>query len=114
MGGKAANLGELLKAGMRVPDGVVLSNCGKALPTQSDVVLDAAVRQLGDGPFAVRSSGIAEDGTEGSFACVFSSLLDVRPAEISAAANKVLAGVDTERVVEGNGRAPGVWRGDGR
>lgn len=98
VGGKAANLGELLSMGVRVPDGVVLTNCGSALSTVGRGVLDAAIEQLGDGPFAVRSSGIAEDGVDRSFAGIFSSVLNVRPADLSAAVDQVLASADKERV----------------
>lgn len=107
VGGKAASLGELLSMGVRVPDGVVLTNCGRTLSTDSSALIDAAVVELGDGPFAVRSSGIAEDGTERSFAGMFSSMLEVRPEEIPAAVNLVLASADTERVA-GYGESTGA------
>src|SRR5437899_4290451 len=57
VGGKAANLGELQRAGFPVPDGfIVLGD-----PRPED--LAAAVQCLGDGPLAVRSSALAEVGT---------------------------------------------------
>ena len=37
----------------------------------------AGAWDLGTGPFAVRSSGIAEDGVERSFAGMYESVLDV-------------------------------------
>ena len=67
VGGKAASLGELLAAGVRVPDGVVLT-AGRRLAADERRSLLGSARDLGDGPFAVRSSGIAEDGV-GALVC---------------------------------------------
>lgn len=69
-GGKAANLGELKRAGFPVPDGlVVLEEPGPEL--------DAALDSIGGGPFAVRSSASAEDLAEASFAGQYETLLNV-------------------------------------
>lgn len=78
VGGKAASLGELLAAGVRVPDAVVLT-VGAADVTADErrSLLRAAVDDLGVGTFAVRSSGIAEDGAERSYAGMYESVLDV-------------------------------------
>ena len=70
VGGKAASLGELLAAGVRVPDGVVLAPAAAGM-TPERTTLAVGCRRVGPrrrGPFAVRSSGIAEDGVERSFA----------------------------------------------
>lgn len=73
VGSKAANLGELKAAGFVVPEGfVVLAEPGEALA--------AAVEALGGGRFAVRSSALAEDLAEASFAGQYETYLDV-PAE---------------------------------
>ena len=101
VGGKAANLGELLAAGVRVPDGVVLT-AGAADMTQEDrgsLLRDAAL-DLGAGPFAVRSSGISEDGTEHSFAGMYESVLNVAADELAAATERVLASADTSGAAE--------------
>lgn len=98
VGGKAANLGELLAMDQQVPDGVVLTNCRAALAAADHPVVKEAIEQLGDGPFAVRSSGIAEDGAEHSFAGMFTTVLDVGPEEIFDAVDQVLASVNTARV----------------
>ena len=69
VGGKAASLGELLAAGVRVPDGVVLTAAASEMTSDDrQSLLQDTARDLGAGPFAVRSSGIAEDGVERSFA----------------------------------------------
>ena len=101
VGGKAANLGELLAAGVRVPDGVVLT-AGAADMTAEErrsLLLDAG-RDLGAGPFAVRSSGISEDGSERSFAGMYESVLNVAADELAAATERVLASADTSRAAD--------------
>ena len=99
VGGKAANLGELLAAGIRVPDGMVLA-AGAADLTEDDrrSLLGAALADLGSGPFAVRSSGIAEDGTDRSHAGIYESVLDVSADDVPAATDRVLASARTARV----------------
>ena len=97
VGGKAASLGELLAAGVRVPDGVVLM-AGPADGPEPE--LRAAVRELGAGPFAVRSSGISEDGTEHSFAGMYESVLKVPADGVAAAVDHCLASARAARVGE--------------
>jgi pyruvate,water dikinase len=91
IGGKAARLGELLAAGVRVPDGFVVRSDGVASNRDDDAALRAAVRSLGHGPFAVRSSAIGEDGAERSFAGIYESMLDVAPGDVPTAVGRVLA-----------------------
>src|SRR5207237_10138757 len=69
VGGKAANLGELIAAGVRVPDGVVLTAGGDHVTADErrSLRLDGA-HDLGPGPFDVRSRWISEDGSEHSLA----------------------------------------------
>jgi rifampicin phosphotransferase len=98
-GGKAAGLGELIAAGVRVPDGVVLHPDIAAMPTvDRQALLDDVIAELGNGPFAVRSSGIAEDGLEHSFAGMFESVLEVSPDELGAAVDRTLASARAARV----------------
>ena len=99
VGGKAANLGELLAAGVRVPDGVVMT-AGAADMTVEDrgSLLRDAARYLGAGPFAVRSSGISEDGVDHSYAGMYESVLDVPADGIPAAVERVLASAHAARV----------------
>ncbi len=100
VGGKAASLGELLAAGFHVPDGVVLTaGVGDTAEGDRRSLLRAATDGLGTGPFAVRSSGIAEDGAEHSYAGIFESVLDVSLADVPWAVDRVLASAHTTRAV---------------
>lgn len=74
VGSKAANLGELARAGFCVPDGFVVMEA-------SDTEIVAAAGELGDVPLAVRSSGVAEDLADASFAGQYETILDVRGPE---------------------------------
>ena len=101
VGGKAASLGELLAAGVRVPDGVVLTAAAADMtPDERRWLLGAGAGawDLGEGPFAVRSSGIAEDGAEHSYAGIYESVLDVAARDIPAAADRCLASAHAARV----------------
>lgn len=116
VGGKAANLGELLANGLRVPDGIVLTVAGAALDREErDAALRIAAEPLGPGHFAVRSSAIGEDGSSRSFAGLFESILDVAAADLPDAADQVLRSLrsveaDTYGGVAGDGMAVVVQR----
>ncbi|HET7684933.1 MAG TPA: PEP/pyruvate-binding domain-containing protein [Candidatus Limnocylindria bacterium] len=92
VGGKAAQLGELIAAGARVPDGLVMTVAAGGLSAdERGSLLRAGAADLGDGPFAVRSSGVAEDGAERSFAGMYETVLDVSADGLPAAADRVLS-----------------------
>ena len=100
-GGKAAQLGSAIAAGLPVPDGYALN------PALVDAVArgDQAVREAVDriceempGPLAVRSSAIGEDGDSASFAGQHATLLNIRGA------NAVIAAIEA---VWQSGRPPG-------
>jgi len=99
VGGKAASLGELIAAGVRVPDGVVLA-AGSADLTAEErgSLLFVGAGNLGIGPFAVRSSGVAEDGVERSFAGMYESVLDVPANGLADAVERCLASATSARV----------------
>jgi pyruvate,water dikinase len=108
VGGKAASLGELLADGARVPDGVVLPlGFDAASPEARRSALAGAAAELGTGPFAVRSSGLAEDGAERSFAGMYETVLDVQPEDLPEAVDRCLASATTDRVA-GYDRRDGV------
>jgi phosphohistidine swiveling domain-containing protein len=101
VGGKAANLGELLAAGIRVPYGVVLTaGAADMSADERRSLLNEALPDLGAGPFAVRSSGISEDGSQRSFAGMYESVLNVPADELPAAIEQTLASAQTSRAAE--------------
>ncbi len=102
VGAKAANLGDLLKAGLSVPDGFSLTTEAfqafldtnalgaensaeevRAAPVPPDVTeaLLVAAKELGNVPLAVRSSGVAEDLADASYAGQYETVLDVLGAD---------------------------------
>jgi pyruvate,water dikinase len=101
VGGKAAGLGELIATGVRVPEGIVLT-AGISDMTADDceTVVRAGAASLGPGPFAVRSSGIAEDGADRSFAGMYESVLNVPADELLSAVERCLASARGGRLAE--------------
>ncbi len=91
-GGKGASLVRLKVAGFNPPDFfVVLPEAfenGRAQKGLS-AALKKALRALGPGPYAVRSSGQAEDGAEHSHAGQFDTFLNVDADGVQKAALKV-------------------------
>ena len=104
VGGKAASLGDLLAAGIRVPEGVVMT-AGAAAVTAAERRSGLAndMRELGPGPFAVRSSGISEDGVDRSFAGMYETVLEVAPDDLDMAVEQCLASASAARVTEYEG-----------
>jgi pyruvate,water dikinase len=74
VGGKAANLGELKKAAFNVPDGFVVIG-------EPPEDLAETLRAFGGGPLAVRSSAVAEDLADASFAGQYETFLNVQGLE---------------------------------
>ncbi len=121
VGAKAARLAELLRGGLRVPTGFVVTVTAferfagtlgalseaavrrAAVPEEVAAAVRTAMQQAGllDAAVAVRSSGVAEDLPSASFAGQYESVLDVTGAEAvieairrcwaSAFADRVLA-----------------------
>ncbi|HTS52756.1 MAG TPA: PEP/pyruvate-binding domain-containing protein [Burkholderiales bacterium] len=76
VGGKAAQLAQLARLGLRVPEGFVIVGAAQGnLPAELDEYSD----RLG-GAVAVRSSALGEDGAEASFAGQFETVLAVEGA----------------------------------
>ena len=90
---------ELMATAVRVPEGVVLTVEGVDLPPdERNRQIASAAESLGDGPFAVRSSGVAEDGGERSYAGMFETVLGVSTDDVLAATERVLASGHSARV----------------
>ncbi len=96
IGGKATGLGLLLRQELPVPPFFVIP-VGTELDRRG---LKAALEQLGPGPYAVRSSALAEDGAQHSFAGQLESVLGVKTiTKIEAAIDTCRASGASERVV---------------
>lgn len=128
-GGKGANLGELLAAGLPVPDGFVVTTAAyrahalaagidpdratadpagartaieaASLDPEFRHELAAAVEKLGPTPVAVRSSATAEDLPGAAFAGQQDTFLNVEgPGAVADAVRKCWASLWTDRAVE--------------
>lgn len=113
-GGKAAALARLVALGFDVPPFFVVSSSpGSDLDAKA---LENAIAGLGEGPFAVRSSGREEDGTAHSHAGQFLSLLNVPANNVASAVRKVwdsgtaesLKSYRTSRGLDADGGNPAV------
>src|SRR6185503_3940924 len=91
VGGKAANLGRLLRAGFPVPGGFVVTTAafraasGTGLPPGVPTEVAAAIcegyRAMGMGLVAVRSSATAEDLADASMAGQYETVLNIEGEE---------------------------------
>ena len=88
VGGKAVALTRLAAYGFNPPAFFVIS-VQAFDQTHPCAGLDAALRALGPGPFAVRSSARAEDGAQHSHAGQFDTVLNVPAPEVWQAARQV-------------------------
>jgi pyruvate,water dikinase len=103
-GQKAATLAVLRNLGFEIPDGFVIP---VGVSAARDEVA-AALAQLGDGPVAVRSSGVAEDLPDASFAGQYETLLNVQGVEavLEAAATCVASATDARLAMYGQAIRP--------
>ena len=92
VGGKAANLGELIGMGMPVPEGNVVTSLGPHVSLAGD----GLGKQV-----AVRSSGIAEDGAKASMAGQHDTYLDLfnSPKFVTPAIRKCFRSVNNPRAI---------------
>jgi phosphoenolpyruvate synthase/pyruvate phosphate dikinase len=102
VGGKAAQLGAMLRGGLPVPAGFCVSTT--AFRRGMDAMLAAAIQTayeaLGGGPVAVRSSATAEDLPEASFAGQQDTFLNVcGPEAVVEAVSACWKSLYTERAV---------------
>ena len=119
VGQKAATLGELGRAGLTVPAGMVLTAESLALtlagagldgaadpaqiravtlPVEVAAAIDMMAVQLGDRPLAVRSSGVAEDLPGASYAGQYETVLGVPAESLASAVRRCWASAFTEQV----------------
>jgi len=114
-GGKARSLSTLVRAGQRVPAGLVVLPRGftdTGLTAQARQLLDAELGRLEPGArVAVRSSATSEDSATASFAGAYETVLDVPADQVVEAIGRVRASGDAERVAAYT-RATGVHAGE--
>ncbi|MCO1580338.1 PEP-utilizing enzyme [Crossiella sp. SN42] len=113
IGRKAAVLGALRGQGFPVPDGFAVTTEAVRAPAEElRAELAEALRELGDPPVAVRSSGVAEDLADQSYAGQYESVLDVRgPAAVLDAVRHCWASADSARLAvyhRGEGAPPPI------
>jgi pyruvate,water dikinase len=97
VGGKAAVLGELAAHGWPVPSGFVVTADALSDPGLARVLAEAAERCGGD-RFAVRSSGVAEDLPDASYAGLYETFLDVGVDGLAGAVRRCFAAAQADRV----------------
>jgi rifampicin phosphotransferase len=100
-GAKAATLAALARAGFPVPEGWVI-------PAGTEPDFDELGELIGDGLFAVRSSGIAEDLADASFAGMYETVLNVSGKKaLEDAFRRCLESAGGDRVVRYRGEKTG-------
>jgi phosphohistidine swiveling domain-containing protein len=97
VGGKVAVLAELAEAGFAVPVGFVVTTQARESPQLGAWLVDAASRLHGD-RFAVRSSAVAEDLPDASYAGLYETYLNVAVGELADAVRRCFAAATAERV----------------
>jgi len=97
MGGKAAVLAELAAAGFAVPAGFVVTSGARDDPVLASRVAAEAGR-LGGTRFAVRSSAVAEDLPDASYAGLYDTLLDVPTDQLGDALHECFSAANSPRV----------------
>ena len=93
IGGKAGALAKLTLSGFEIPTWFVVTE-GEV----NEEKLEHALKPLGNGPFAVRSSALAEDGQEHSFAGQFDSFLNVPREQLESRIQDVRKSQQSERI----------------
>jgi phosphoenolpyruvate synthase/pyruvate phosphate dikinase len=95
VGGKAASLGTLLRAGFTVPDGFVVTDLETSEPGSKAVL--QAFDSLGAKFVAVRSSALNEDGNQAAWAGQLDTFLNVRRATLLASIQKCMQSIHSAR-----------------
>ncbi len=100
-GAKAFNLARVKERGFNIPAGIVIP-CTVVTSTENEALAKEVheyLKTVAPGPWAVRSSGIAEDGDEQSFAGQFASILNVsNEAGLKDAIDKCICSASSAQV----------------
>lgn len=100
VGGKAGSLGELIQSGVPVPEGFVVTTAGylnKDTELQKEIY--EAFDDLRTESVAVRSSAIAEDSVNASWAGLLESYLHVKQDDVLNAIQDCWQSINSERVL---------------
>lgn len=111
VGGKASALGRMSAQGFDVPEFFAVPSGHE--PTASEIA--GGLAAIGSGPYAVRSSGLSEDGAADSHAGQYRTILDVPEERVAHAIAEVIASAEGEGIAAYRAergvddvRAPGV------
>ncbi len=101
-GGKGASLGEMLRAGLPVPDGFVITTDAfrSGMSKELEKVILDSFDQLGAQRVAVRSSAVAEDSTDASWAGQLETVLNVRRDGLIKAVHICWQSIASEHAVQ--------------
>ncbi|MBM7790029.1 PEP/pyruvate-binding domain-containing protein [Tenggerimyces flavus] len=100
VGGKGANLGELARKGLPVPEAFIVTTRVEHLSASVRAAIVEGYRTLGNGPVAVRSSATAEDLPDATFAGQYDTFLDVRGLDsLLEAIRQCQSSLSTERAL---------------
>ncbi|BCJ68265.1 PEP/pyruvate-binding domain-containing protein [Polymorphospora rubra] len=100
VGGKAAGLARMIRAGERVPEGFCVTTTALSDETVPVEEIRRAYERMGGGPVAVRSSATAEDLPDASFAGQHATVLSVTGlTDLLDAIEVCRDSLDSERVV---------------
>jgi phosphohistidine swiveling domain-containing protein len=98
LGSKAATLIRLTALGFPVPTGLVVTPAAEERWEEASEQLQQTAAELDGQRFAVRSSGIAEDLEDASYAGQYETVLDVSLDELSNAVRQIFDSATAERV----------------
>lgn len=99
IGGKGASLVRMVRLGLPVPDGYVITADGfEDGEPRGEVLTYLEERLAGDCTYAVRSSALNEDGGENSFAGQYETVTDVAPERVAEALRTVGKSAFSSRV----------------
>jgi phosphoenolpyruvate synthase/pyruvate phosphate dikinase len=102
-GGKAASLGEMISGGIPVPPGFAISAAAyrelSKHPVSEDLKreLEQAFNELGAERVAVRSSALAEDAADASWAGQLETYLNVKLDNLTESVRKCWRSIDSDR-----------------
>lgn len=113
VGGKAFNCARLKRAGIAVPDGIVLTTDAMGAPLDIPELHEWLARLPSGTLLAVRSSGVDEDSAGFSFAGIHETTLNVAPAGVPDAVRACWASVASPQALAYR-RERGLLTGDPR